>query len=488
MAMDIAHKDHLLAAYHGLLGATALLVCVVAEALVFALRRSFTLYLVPVSAMLLLGRYRRRAAGGAGVRVGLVDFSCLKPPRRLRLPLAGLLEHMELGGFFDSGSIEFMTKAIRSSGMGNETYLPPALHFLPPASTHAHAIREAHMLFFPALDDLFRKSSVPPSAIGALVVNCSGFCPAPSLAAIIANRYRMRADVKLFNLSGMGCSAGSIGVDVAAGLLRAHALSYAVVVSAEILTVGWYCGKDHGKLLLNCNFRTGCSAALLTNSTTALAKYRLVNVTRTNTTANDLSYRAGYREEDDEGITGFTLGQGVGRMVSELLRAHLLTLSLSILPWREKARYAAMLLLSMRRRGQEKLAGSSISGSGASAPLPDFRAAADHFCLPSSGKPMILRLGKGLGLGERDMDAALMTFHRFGNQSAASLWYQLAYLEAKGRVRKGDTVWHLGIGSGLKANSLVWERIAVADDVAAGGRDALGPWMECIHQYPVWEE
>ncbi|XP_037442727.1 3-ketoacyl-CoA synthase 4-like [Triticum dicoccoides] len=484
MAMDMAHKDHLLAAYHGLLAAACLLLCVLAEALVFALRRSFTFYLVPVSAMLLLGRYRRRAAGGAGVRVGLVDFSCLKPPRRLRLPVAGLLEHLELGGFFDRGSIEFMTKAIRSSGMGNETYLPPALHYLPPASTHAHAIREAHMLFFPALDDLFGKSSVPPSAVGALVVNCSGFCPAPSLAAIIANRYRMRADVKLFNLSGMGCSAGSIGVDVAAGLLRAHALSYAVVVSAEILTIGWYCGKDHGKLLLNCNFRTGCSAALLTNSTAVPVKYRLVNVTRTNTTANDRSYRAGYREEDEEGITGFTLGQGVGRMVSELLRAHLLTLSLSILPWREKARFAAALLLSMRRRRRDKLAGSS---SGASAPMPDFRAAADHFCLPSSGKPMILRLGKGLGLGEREMEAALMTFHRFGNQSAASLWYQLAYLEAKGRVRKGDTVWHLGIGSGLKANSLVWERVAVADDLAAGGLDALGPWMECIHQYPVWE-
>ncbi|KAF7073709.1 hypothetical protein CFC21_078656 [Triticum aestivum] len=484
MAMDMAHKDHLLAAYHGLLAAAGLLLCVLAELLIFALRRGAALYVVPVSAMLLLGRYRRRAAGGAGIRVGLVDFSCLKPPRRLRLPVAGLLEHLELGGFFDRGSIEFMTKAIRSSGMGNETYLPPALHYLPPASTHAHAIREAHMLFFPALDDLFEKSSVPPSAVGALVVNCSGFCPAPSLAAIIANRYRMRADVKIFNLSGMGCSAGSISVDVAAGLLRAHAMSYAVVVSAEILTVGWYCGKDRGKLLLNCNFRTGCSAALLTNSAAAPVKYRLVNVTRTNTTANDLSYRAGYREEDEEGITGFTLGQGVGRMVSELLHAHLLTLSLSILPWREKARYTAALLLSMRRRGQDKLAGSS---SGASAPMPDFRAAADHFCLPSSGKPMILRLGKGLGLGEREMEAALMTFHRFGNQSAASLWYQLAYLEAKARVRKGDTVWHLGIGSGLKANSLVWERVAVADDVAAGGLDALGPWMECIHQYPVWE-
>uniref|UniRef100_A0ACD5Y038 Uncharacterized protein n=1 Tax=Avena sativa TaxID=4498 RepID=A0ACD5Y038_AVESA len=481
--MDVAHKDHLLAAFQGLLGAAALLLCVLAEALVFALRRSAALYLVPVSAMLLLCRYRRRRGG-----IGLVDFSCLKPPRRLRLPVAALREHMELIGCFDSGSIEFMTDAIRSSGMGNETYFPPALHYLPPASTHAHAVQEAHMLFFPALDGLFAKTRVPPSAVGALVVNCSGFYPAPSLASIVANRYGFPSDVRTFNLSGMGCSAGSVGVDVAAGVLRAHATSYAVVVSAEILTVGWYCGKDRGKLLLNCNFRTGCSAALLTNSVRAHVKYRLLNVTRTNTTANDRSYRAGYREEDDEGITGFTLGQGVGRMVSELLRAHLVTLSLSILPWREKARYTAALLVSMRRRGQYKLAGSS-SGATVAPPMPDFRAAADHFCLPSSGKPMILRLGKGLGLGEREMEAALMTFHRFGNQSAASLWYQLAYLEAKGRVRKGDTVWQLGIGSGLKANSLVWERVAVADDVAGGrdGRNALGPWMECIHQYPVWE-
>ena len=81
----------------------------------------------------------------------------------------------------------------------------------------------------------------------------------------------------------MGCSAGSIGVDVAAGVMRVHATSYVVVVSAEILTVGWYCGKDRGKLLLNCNFRTGCSGTLVTSDMAALARYRLVSMTRTNT-------------------------------------------------------------------------------------------------------------------------------------------------------------------------------------------------------------
>ena len=43
---------------------------------------------------------------------------------------------------------------------------------------------------------------------------------------------------------------------------------------------------------------------------------------------------------------------------------------------------------------------------------------------------MIWRLAEGLGLVEREAEVALMTFHRFGNQSAASLWYQLAYRQS----------------------------------------------------------
>ncbi|CAL5087271.1 unnamed protein product [Urochloa decumbens] len=480
--MDFAHRDHLLATLHGLLATATLLLCLAAELTVFVLRRHAALYLFPVAAMLLLSRLIRRRRAGAAEEIGLVDFTCLKPPRRLRIPVAGLLEHFRLIGCFDAGSVDFMTKVIEASGMGEETYFPASLHRIPPSAAHADAIDEARALFFPALDDLFARTGVPPSAVGALVVNCSGFCPSPSLAAIIAARYRMREDLKSFNLSGMGCAAGVVGVDVARRVLLAHpdAVEYAVVVSAEIVTVGWYSGRDQGKLLLNCYFRTGCSAALLTTRGGAPGiKYRLASLTRTNAIANDRSYRSGYREEDEEGITGFTLGQGVGRMVSELLRAHLVTLGLSILPWREKLRYALALLRSSSRRRD---GGGSKLARGGGVPLPDFRAAAEHFCLPSSGRPMIWRLGQGLGLGEREMEAALMTFHRFGNQSAASLWYQLAYLEAKGRVRRGDTVWQLGIGSGLKANSLVWERVAGND-----GERELGPWADCIHKYPVTE-
>uniref|UniRef100_A0ACD5Z8X6 Uncharacterized protein n=1 Tax=Avena sativa TaxID=4498 RepID=A0ACD5Z8X6_AVESA len=451
MAMDIlAHREHLVSALHGVLGVAVLLACLFAEVLVFVMGpRAAALYLVPVSLMLLL-LFQRRAAAGITTSTGLVDFSCVEPPRRLRVPVAKMLEHLRLLDCFDDGSVELMSRTIKASGMGDEAYLPPALHYIPPLATHDEAIREAHMLFFPALDDLFAKTGVLPSDVGALVVNCSGFCPAPSLAAIVANHYRMPSDVRTFNLSGMGCSAGAVAMDVASSLLRLHAatMSYAVVVSAEILTVGWYSGKEHAKLLLNCFFRSGCSAALVTTNGSSRVrgavlvpkpiKYRLLSLTRTNQIADDRSYRSGYRDDDDEGITGFTIGRDVGRMFGAVLRAHLVTLGPSVLPWQEKLRYAAAMLLRSlhpRRRGQEL--------------RPDFRAAADHFCLPAAGEPIIVRMGQGLGLGEREMEAALATFRRFGNQSAASLWYQLAYLEAKGRVRKGDTVRQLAVGSGL---------------------------------------
>ena len=70
--------------------------------------------------------------------------------------------------------------------------------------------------------------------------------------------------------------------------------------------------------------------------------------------------------------------------------------------------------------------------------------------MPTSGRPLIREVAKGLKLNERDVDAALMTLHRFGNQSSSSWWYELAYMEGKERVKKGDKIWLLGLGTGLK--------------------------------------
>jgi 3-ketoacyl-CoA synthase len=72
-----------------------------------------------------------------------------------------------------------------------------------------------------------------------------------------------------------------------------------------------------------------------------------------------------------------------------------------------------------------------------------------------------------------------MTLHRFGNTSSSSLWYELGYIEEKGRMRRGNRVWQIAFGSGFKCNSAVWKcnrTIKTPVD---------GPWVDCIDRYPV---
>ena len=51
-------------------------------------------------------------------------------------------------------------------------------------------------------------------------MNCSLFNPTPSLSAMVVNHFGMRPDIKTYNLSGMGCSAGIIALGLAKELLQ----------------------------------------------------------------------------------------------------------------------------------------------------------------------------------------------------------------------------------------------------------------------------
>jgi 3-ketoacyl-CoA synthase len=75
----------------------------------------------------------------------------------------------------------------------------------------------------------------------------------------------MRSDIKSYNVSGMGCSASAICIDLAQNLLKVHKNSNVIVLSTEILSHGWYPGKEKSMLLTNCLFRMGSAAILLSN-------------------------------------------------------------------------------------------------------------------------------------------------------------------------------------------------------------------------------
>nr|GEZ45534.1 3-ketoacyl-CoA synthase 5-like [Tanacetum cinerariifolium] len=281
----------------------------------------------------------------------------------------------------------------------------------------------------------------------------------------------MREDIKSFNISGMGCSASALGVDMARNLLKVHKNSNAVILSTEILSNGWYSGKDRSKMLLNCVFRSGSAAILISNKTSAkrISKYRLLYAQRTQAALDDIAYNSAIREEDSEGIMGVTMRKDVIHAAGELLRTNLQTLGLSILPLEEKIKYGFAII-------RKKFLDNSMELY-----VPNFRKVIQHYCLPASGKTLITEIGKKMKLKEDEVEPALMTLHRFGNQASSSLWYELAYMEGKERVKQGERVLQLGIGSGQKCISMVWECIR-----PIVGEVSKGPWADCIDTYPVY--
>ncbi|CAI9265082.1 unnamed protein product [Lactuca saligna] len=401
----------------------------------------------------------------------LVDYSCLKPPNFWRVPFSSFLEHSRIVHSLDQESVDFMSRVLLTSGQSQKTCIPPALHYLPPRSSHEDAINEAQMVLFPVFEDLLSKTQLSSLDIDILIVNCSGYCSTPSLSSIIINRYSMREDIKSFNLSGMGCSASALAVDMAQNLLKVHKNSNAVILSTEILSNGWYAGKDRSMMILNCLFRSGSAAILITNKKSAkkISKYRLLYTLRTQGAFEDIAYNSAIREEDSKGFLGFRLKKDVLHVVGELLRSNFHIMGSSILPLEEKIRYGFSVI---RKKFLEKSTELYV---------PNFRKVIQHYCLPTSGKAMIMEIGRKMKLKDEEVEAALMTLHRFGNQSSSSLWYELAYMEGKERVKQGERVLQLGMGSGPKCTSLVWEcnRPFV-------GESAKGPWADSINSYPIY--
>lgn len=122
----------------------------------------------------------------------------------------------------------------------------------------------------------------------------------------------------------------------------------------------------------------------------------------------------------------------------------------------------------------------SAPSSSATRPyIPDYKLAFEHFCIHAASKTVVNELQRNLGLSDTNMEASRATLHRFGNTSSSSIWYELAYLEAKGRVKRGDRVWQLTFGSGFKCNSAVWKCVRHIKPPAGHN-----PWLDCIDRYP----
>ncbi|CAN0918335.1 3-ketoacyl-CoA synthase 10 [Linum grandiflorum] len=403
----------------------------------------------------------------------LIDFACYKPHDNLKVSKDQFMDLARRTGKFDEATLEFQRRILHSSGIGDETYIPKALMSEEKCATMKEGRAEASMVMFGALDELFEKTGIRPKDVGILVVNCSIFNPTPSLSAMIINHYKMRGNILSYNLGGMGCSAGIIAVDLACDMLEANPNNYAVIVSTEMVGYNWYSGKHRSMLIPNCFFRMGCSAILMSNRRRDYprSKYRLEHIVRTHKGADDRSFRCIYQEEDEEKNKGLKVSKELVEIGGEALKTNITTLGPLVLPFSEQLLFFATLV-------RRHLSGSQTLAS--SKPyIPNYKLAFEHFCVHAASKTVLDELQRNLELTDKNIEASRMTLHRFGNTSSSSIWYELAYLEAKEMVRRGDRVWQLSFGSGFKCNSLVWKAMR------RSRKPSTNPWLDCVDRYPL---
>ncbi|KAM0949338.1 putative very-long-chain 3-oxoacyl-CoA synthase [Dioscorea sansibarensis] len=397
----------------------------------------------------------------------LIDYACFEPSDEFKLPTNICREVVQRNKNLGFAEYKFLLKVMINCGIGEETYGPRSIFRGEEATSSLDdALLEMDECFEHTIGDVLANSGVKPTDIDILVVNVSMFAPEPSLASRIANKFKMRDDIKIYNLSGMGCSASVIAVDLIRRTFLSQFNKLALIFTSESITPNWYSGNRRSMMLPNCLFRCGGCAMMLTNDPKwkNQAKLKLKHLIRAHL-CDDEAFNCAYQREDEIGHTGMSLSKNLLKAAALAFMQNLKTLAPKVLPITEIVRFV-IAGIYVRSKG-------SGGGDGVSV---NFKAGIDHFVIHSGGAAVIDGVGKSLKLSEWDLEPARMALHRFGNLSAASLWYALGYMEAKQRLKKGHRVLMIGLGAGFMCNTCVW---IVNRDL----KDE-GVWKECIDRYP----
>merc|ERR1712048_1152637 len=398
-------------------------------------------------------------------RVYCLESEVFVPPESWRMTHEELKTIMCAQGTFTEESEAFLSKTLDRPATGQSTHWPPAA--LPSkdgetkiVASMAASREEAEAVIFPIVQRVLEKTGLAAKDIDFLIVNCSLFSPTPSLCAMISNKFEFRQDVRSYNLSGMGCSANVISVDLAKQLMQNQPGSRALVVSTEIITPNLYLGNEKSMLLQNSLFRCGGVALLLSSRRcdAARAKYELLYTGRVQM-SDDESFEAVYEREDSAGNRGVALSKEIVNVAGRAMKANFTQLGRNILPLSEKAkvvrsRVAASVVSPARKVGVTEV---QIPRSY----VPDFTKAVDHFCIHAGGRAVIDGVQKTLNLQERYVEASKKTLEDWGNTSSSSIWYEAEWVERFGNLQVGHRLLQISFGSGFKCNSAVWRALHV---------------------------
>ncbi|KAI4346977.1 hypothetical protein L6164_007834 [Bauhinia variegata] len=403
----------------------------------------------------------------------MLAYECYKPPEDRKLDTESCARIVLRNHNLGLEEFKFLLKVIVSSGIGENTYCPKNIIERRESNPiFEDALQEMDEIMFDTLDKLFERTGFSPSEIDILVVNVSMFASSPSLTSRVINRYKMREDVKAFNLAGMGCSASMIAIDLVQQLFKTYENSLAIVVSTESLAPNWYCGKTSNMMLSNCLIRSGGCSMLFTNNKTLKhrAILRLKLLSRTHLGANNEAYGCCTQVEDEQGYNGLHLKKSLLKAASQALTANLQEVVPKILPSWELVKFLPLYFYQSKIKK-----GKAVNMLGPEG-LLNLKSGMEHICLHPGGRAVIDQIGEGLGLNGYDLEPTRMALHRWGNTSAGGVWYVLGYLEAKKRLKKGDRVLMISLGAGFKCNSCVWEVMRDLEDANV--------WKDCLESYP----
>jgi 3-ketoacyl-CoA synthase len=398
----------------------------------------------------------------------LLSFATFKPPPSWKVSQSQIIQMMKFQNVFTEDSIQFMERLLERSGTGQSTAWPPGivqcLHGEKADFSIKASRKEAEIIIFDVVENALRQANVSPKEIDVLVINCSLFSPTPSLCAMVISRFGMKSDILSYNLSGMGCGASLLALDLAKNMLQRKSGSggKALVVSTEIITPNMYLGNERGFLLQNTLFRCGGAAMVLSNKWLdgSRAWFKLLNTVRVQGTTEE-AYQCVYETEDECGIRGVRLSKDIVKVAGKTMEKNMTMLGPYVLPWSEQAKVVINIVV----RFISKMLNNMLGTKKIPSPrifVPDFKRGIDHFCIHAGGRAVIDGIEKNMKLEEFHTEPSRMTLLNYGNTSSSSIWYELEYImhtQTSNPLKKGDRVMQVAFGSGFKCTSAVWLKL-----------------------------
>jgi len=400
----------------------------------------------------------------------LLSFATFKAPDSWKVSHDQIIECMKGCGHYTEESLSFMKRLLSRSETGQSTAWPPGIVQVlkgKPRDKSINASREeAETVIFDIVEKALKKAKLEPKDIDVLVINCSLFSPTPSLCASVITHFKMKSDILSYNLSGMGCGASLLAVDLAKNTLRSSGGfgrgKRALVVSTEIITPNLYEGNERAFLLQNTLFRCGGAAMILSNKWMdgSRAWFKLLHTVRVQGTSEE-AFQCVYETEDSTGERGIRLSKEIVKVAGKTMSKNFTTLGPYILPLSEQAKVVVSIAARFVFRSLNAMF-KTKKFPIIKVYVPDFKKGVDHFCIHAGGRAVIDGIEKNMKLEAYHTEPSRMTLLNFGNTSSSSIWYELEYImdqQKSNPLKKGDRVLQVAFGSGFKCTSGVWLKL-----------------------------